>query len=204
METYAAVGSMFAQTTRLGEIGLTDAQFDAFLEGLRATFKGRPLPVDERARALHAEIGRRLEELVAREKRARLPQFTSPAAVETYMKEMVKKYHMERSDSGLAYLIMEPGTGSRPAPEDTVVLSCKVKAADAATDVPQLMVHQKRIKVADLLPGVAEAVQMISPGGAARLIVPPDLSFGSGEWPQGVERGPLLYMVVLDQVIPAP
>ena len=111
---------------------------------------------------------------------------------------------MERSDSGLCYGI-KAGYGARPAPEDTVVISYKVTLADTTTDVPSLAANRLKARVADLLPGLAEALQMMTVDSAAMLVLPPDLSFGAGEWPAGTERGtPLLFTVKLHEVIAAP
>lgn len=206
LEAYAAVGSNFAQNTRIADLGWNDAQFEAFVEGLRATFKGKPLPLDAPARLLHEGIGQRLQALAAQEARAEQERLTAPDGLEQFMKEMTKRFKLQRSDSGLAFGLITPSGGSsRPGPDDTVVVTYDAVAADARTDLPQLSVKNRRVKVADLIPGLAEGVQMMTAQGSALFIVPPDLSYGDGEWPAGVVRGsPLFFTVVVNEIIVAP
>ncbi|MES1167595.1 MAG: FKBP-type peptidyl-prolyl cis-trans isomerase, partial [Oleiharenicola lentus] len=151
------------------------------------------------------EIGRRLQALAAAEDRVRLERFTGPGEIEGYMKEMTKRFKLQRSDSGLAYGIMARGATLRPGPDDTVVISCNAVAADTKTELPSLSLQQQRRKVADLLPGLAEGIQMMSKDASALLILPPDLSYGEGEWPAGIPRGaPLIFTVVVHDIIAAP
>jgi FKBP-type peptidyl-prolyl cis-trans isomerase len=201
LEAYAAVGSAFGKNTRLADIGMTEEQFNAFIEGLRATFRGRPLSLDARATQLHDEIGRRVQGLVERETGKRQADFADPKQLEAYMKEMVKNFRLQRSDSGLAYGLISTGD-ARPGPDDTVVISCEVVAADMQTELKQLRLRERRVKVSDLLPGVAEGIQMLAVNGTAMLVVPPELSYASGEWPAGVAPAPLLFTVKLHGIIP--
>jgi FKBP-type peptidyl-prolyl cis-trans isomerase len=46
-----------------------------------------------------------------------------------------------------------------------------------------------------------EGLQMMSVESQARFILPPALSFGTHEWPEGVDQGtPLLFFVTLHEV----
>ena len=206
LDAYAAVGSSLVEDNRLARLGWSDAQVEAFLGGVRAAFRGEGRPVDAAAQALLNDIGRRLQEMEQAEHRARFgaEAFARPGHLQTYLKEICKQYQLERSDSGLCYGI-KSGYGARPAFEDSVILSYKVTLADAQTEVPGLAMNRVKARVADLLPGLAEAVQMMTVDSAAMLVLPPELSYGDGEWPAGTERGtPLLYTVKLHEVIAAP
>lgn len=203
LEAYVAVGSNFAQNTRLADLGMDEKEFAAFLDGVKAAFHGQPRSLDPQARQLHEAFRQRLQHLAEEESRARQNYFADPAHLEAYMKDAVKTFHLQRSDSGLAYGLVASGTG-RAGPDDTVVLSYDVIAADGQTELPQLSVKGKRTKVADLLPGLAEGVQMMVAHGSAMLILPPDLSYGDGPWPDGVVRGtPIIYTVKLEEILTA-
>jgi FKBP-type peptidyl-prolyl cis-trans isomerase FkpA len=206
LDAYAAVGSSMVQDNRLGQLGWTEAQVEAFLSGVRAAFRGEGRPVDAVAQGLLNDIGRRMQEMEQAERRRQFgtEAFAQPGHLQTYLKDISKQFQLERSDSGLCYGI-KAGYGARPGPEDTVIMSYKVNLADTTTEVPALAVNRQKVRVGDLLPGLAEALQMMTVDSAAMLVLPPDLSFGAGEWPAGTERGtPLLFTVKLHEVIAAP
>jgi FKBP-type peptidyl-prolyl cis-trans isomerase len=108
---------------------------------------------------------------------------------------------MQQSDSGLLYRIIGAGAGVRPRVDDTVVVTLLAKAPDGQTDLPQLSRENARMKVSEMLPGLAEGVQRLALGGTEMLVLPPSLSFGNGEWPQGLQPGmPLLFQIELKEV----
>ena len=200
----AAVGSAVAQSSQLTELGWDDAQIQAFVDGVRVAFQGKPYPMDEAARQASGEMTRQLQEIKKRKSRQLADSFTQPGRMAQYMKEMRKRYSMQISDTGLAYNIQAGRAGVRPRPGDTVVVSCIATAADTTTKLPQLSNDHVRVKLSDLLPGFMEGLQMMSVDGQARFILPPELSFGEGQWPEGVDRGtPLLFLVTLHEVIGA-
>ena len=204
LEAYSAVGSDFARDTCLAGLGWDEKQLGAFLEGVRATFRGQPYLLDKRAQQLQVEIATRLVALRSKAEQARL-DFSQPGRLQTYMKDVTKQYALQLSDSGLAYALMPRQDGFRPGPDDTVVVTCEAVAADQQTELPQISAKHQRCKVATLLPGLAEGVQMLTPGGRALLVLPPDLSYGTGEWPAGVERGaPILFTVTLHEIVAQP
>lgn len=201
---YAAVGSDFAKVTRLGQLGWNETEFNAFLDGLRATFRGQPYKMDARAQQLQGEIARRLHDLSEQAQNARL-DFSQPGRMAAFLKEIAKQYGLQTSDTGLLFAIMPGGTGFRPGPDDTVIFSCQVVCADERTELPQLAQKNMRCKVSDLLPGLAEGLQLLTPNGRGLFVMPPDLSYGSGEWPAGVPQGqPLVYTVTLHEIVKTP
>jgi FKBP-type peptidyl-prolyl cis-trans isomerase len=59
------------------------------------------------------------------------------------------------------------------------------------------------VKVSDLLPGLAEGVQMMTSDSKGFFLVPPSLSFGTAHWPDGVAKNsPLIYRVTLHEIDP--
>jgi FKBP-type peptidyl-prolyl cis-trans isomerase len=201
LEAFSAVGSDMALANHLNEMGWTDAQVAAFIDGIRAAFRGRPYPPNDAARQITERIHQQIAEIESRE---REQQFAKPGHLEDYLKEICKRLKLAQSDSGLCYEIDAGTTGSRPGPDDTVVVNCAAYAADVATPLPQLSSKNARIKVSDMLPGFVEGVQMMTVGSQAIFVLPPALSFGSGKWPPGVDRGtPLVFRVALVNVIGA-
>ncbi|MBE2212889.1 MAG: FKBP-type peptidyl-prolyl cis-trans isomerase [Opitutaceae bacterium] len=202
LQPYAAVGSSLAASSRLGEVGWNDEQIEAFLAGVRAGIRGPGYPLDDRAKALFASMSQRLKAIDA-ERRAK--EFAQPGRVEAFMKEACTKFRLQRTDSGLGYGIMEGGAGIRPSPEDTVVFSMSATAEDTETEIPVLTREKMRARVGDLMPGLAEGLQMMTLGSKAMLVLPPALSFGEGSWPEGTVRGtPIFVIVGLHEIISPP
>ncbi|HVZ64670.1 MAG TPA: FKBP-type peptidyl-prolyl cis-trans isomerase [Lacunisphaera sp.] len=201
LQAFAAIGTAFARTNHLEELGWSEAQIAAFLDGIRATFHGGGYPFDDAARTVSAEMGRRVHEIELRQERARHPPAASPGEVEAYMKETTKRLHLQRTDSGLAFALVAPGGGNRPGPDDTIVVSFVAKDANLANDLPQLAVDHAHLKVSAMVPGLAEGVQLMAVGAEAVFVVPPDLSFGQGPWPAGIEHAPLVFKLTLHEVL---
>ena len=82
-----------------------------------------------------------------------------------------------------------------------MVVSYVAYAADGTTRLPQLSSDHVRVKLAGLLPGFMEGLQMMTVESKAVLVMPPALSFGENEWPRGVDRGlPLIFYITLHEV----
>lgn len=193
---YAAIGYVTAENLHVGELHWTEAQFDAFVAGLRANFRGASFSMDENSRPQFEAITRAI--LAAQ---TRGPQ---PKPADNALGEAAKKLRLQPIESGLFVRIMRSGTGPRPRPLDTVVVTISARALNGTVDLKPLSAEHVRIKVANLMPGLAEGVQMLALGGAGFFLVPPELSFGDGAWPAGVERGtPLTFIVELHDVIAA-
>ena len=202
LQPYAAIGSELARNSRLREAGLSQVQRDAFLAGVRAALDGTPYPFDESAARLFAEMSRRISTVEA-ELRAR--KYAEPGGIEAYMKATCEKLKLKRSDSGLAYGILGGGGTIRPGPDDTVVFSLSATSDDEETALPQLTQERLRARVTDLMPGLAEGVQMMTVDARAMLVVPPELSFGEGAWPDGIVRGtPVILIVTLHEIVSPP
>jgi FKBP-type peptidyl-prolyl cis-trans isomerase len=120
------------------------------------------------------------------------------------MRQARAQIGMVQSEDGLLCRVALAGAGPRPGRDSTVIINLSAKAPDGVTDLPQLGGQRLKVKVADMLPGLAEGVQMLAIGARAIFIVPPKLSFGDGEWPSGVGRGtPILFMLELEDIVPS-
>ena len=204
LSAYSAIGSAFAEGNHLTELGWTDQQVAAFVDGIRAAFQGKSYPFDEVAGQASAEMGRRIQAVLARAQQpAAAATAVAPANLEEYMKAQRDRLGLQQADSGLAYRVELGRGGPRPRVSDTVVFSCVAMAADGRTKLPQLTVQHARAKMTDLFPGFIEGFQMMTVESTAVFVLPPSLSFGSSEWPQGIQPGsPILFEITLHEIIP--
>lgn len=209
LSAYSAFGSVLAQTGHFPELGWTDAQLNAFLDGFRAASQGKALAPDEATRQLAAEVSRRIGEITAAPAAPAgpAPAFTDAerkAQLARYFKDMGRRLGLQVSASGLGYNVTPGRNGIRPRPGDTIVFTCAATAADGTTKLPQLSSENVRTKFQDMLPGLMEGLQMMTVESHAVFVLPPSLSFGDGQWPGGVARGsPLVFWITLTDVASA-
>lgn len=199
-----AIGSFLAQTGHFAELGWSEPQVGAFLDGMGAALRGRPFAFDDQARQLLSDVRRQIGDLEELRK-LEAPRSVDPAGkLEWYMRKVRSRLGLQQSDSGLAYRV-EPGRGGvRPRPGDTIVFKCTAVAADGATRLPQMSGERISMKMDKLLPGLMEGIQMMTVDGSAVFVLPPRLSFGDNPWPDGVQRGsPIIFTVTLYDVAAA-
>lgn len=79
LSAYSAFGSSMAKTGRFAELGWSDAQFNALLAGMRATFQGKGYPFDAPSQQLAAETARRIAGMTASTPTLSLPSSASEA-----------------------------------------------------------------------------------------------------------------------------
>lgn len=191
---YAALGSYMAENNRIPDLGWTEEQFTEFLAGFRSSYEGRGVPLDDDAKQLRDEISQRVQKMLAAEQ---------PDPAEEYFRMLREKEGVQRTASGLHYRVTEEGYGGpHPTAADTVVISFAGRLPDG-TELRNFSRARVRMAVRDLLPGLAEGVQLLSVGGKALVYVPPSLAFPAQQWPADIPRGvPLAFFVELHEIAP--
>jgi FKBP-type peptidyl-prolyl cis-trans isomerase len=198
LEAYEQLGAAAARSAGIADLAWTDAEFAAFVDGLRAAHEKRPPPLGDAGRRLLQEMQRRVAEVRAREKAEQDPK------LQEFLRSAQASVGLQKMESGLLCRLIMPGAGPRPRPGDVVVANLNVKLPDGRTDVAALSAQDARLLVGEMPPGVNEALQMLALGGRAIFVLPPHLSFGTGQWPEGVPPGtPLLLQVELKDIVPA-
>jgi len=201
LSAYSAFGSSLAQSGHFAQLGWSEAQYNAFLDGIRAAFQGKVYPMDAVSQQLAAEMARRIGEIAGREKQPVVWTANQKGQLEKYFKEMQKRLGLQISRSGLGYNVQPGQNGVRPRTGDMIVLTCHATAADGTTPLPQLSCERLPVKMEGMMPGLMEGLQMMTIGSEAVFVLPPSLSFGDAPWPEGVERGsPLVYWITLHDV----
>ena len=201
LSAYSAFGSSLAHSAHLAELGWSDAELSAFLEGVRAAVQGRPYPQDDTSKKLAVEMGRRIADATALSAQQTSGTLDPKARLARYFKGMRRRLGLQISDSGLGYNVQVGRNGIRPRPGDTIEFSCVATTADGHTRIPELCTERTRVRMEGMMPGLMEGMQMMVVGSTAVFVLPPSLSFGEGDWPAGVERGsPLVYYISLGGV----
>ena len=184
LAAYASLGSYMAENNRVPDLKWTEPQFAAFLDGFRASYEGRGLPLDDDAKKLRDEMSRRVQGMVAAEQ---------PNPVGNYFRTLREKENVLRTASGLHYRITESSNGITPRADDSVVITFAGRLPDGQT-LPPLTCARVKMVVHDLLPGLAEGVQLLRVGGKSIVYLPPELAFTEKDWPPQLVKGtPLVF-----------
>lgn len=190
---YAALGSYTAESNRISDLGWSEAQFAEFIAGMRSSYEGRGVPMDDEAKRLRDEISQRVQKMIAAEQ---------PDPAEEYFRMLREKEGVSRTPSGLHYRLTEPGLGEMATANDSVVISFAGRLPDGR-ELPALSRARVRMAVRDLLPGLAEGVQLLRVRGKGLVYVPARLAFSEANWPADIPKGiPLAFFVELHEVIP--
>lgn len=111
-----------------------------------------------------------------------------------------KKPGIKTLPSGLQYRVIQPGDGDRPQATDKVTVYYRSTLLDGSEfggtqeDMPEVFA------VADVIPGLKEALQLMQPGAKWELFIPPGLGFGR----RGVlEDQTLIYEIELLNIVKA-
>lgn len=188
---YAALGTFVSENNHIPALKWSEEQFAAFQRGIRASYEGRGYPVDDEAVKLRDEISTKVQAMIDAKK-------SDPIA--DYFKLLRDREGVLSTQSGLHYRITQVGAGKVPDSDSTVLVSYTARLPDGTT-IPSLTRSRVRSSVHDLLPGMAEGVQLLTPGGKALIYLPPSLSFGTGPWPEKVPPGaPIIFFLELHEV----
>jgi FKBP-type peptidyl-prolyl cis-trans isomerase FkpA len=79
--------------------------------------------------------------------------------------------------SGLRFQTVQAGTGRRPGPRDAVRVTYEGRLADGT--LFDSAAEPLGLRVSDLVPGFAEALQLMNEGGRYRFWIPPRLAYGA-------------------------
>lgn len=192
---YAALGSFMAENNRISDLGWSHEQFAAFQEGFRASYEGRGLPLDDAAKRLGEDVSRRVQTMLTTER---------PNPIQEYFRTLREKENVKSTPSGLHYRLTEEGSDTTPGPNDAVVISYTARLPDGQ-NLPKLSQTRVRVQVKDLLPGLAEGVQLLKVGGKTLVYLPPELSFTEKSWPPQLPKGaPLVFFLELHDVVKTP
>lgn len=192
---YAALGSFMAENNRIADLKWAPEQFAAFQDGFRASYEGRGLPLDEPAAKLRDGISARVQAMLEAER---------PDPVRDYFRFLREKEGVKETVSGLHHRVTEEGTGEPPGTDAMVVISYAAGLPEGKS-LPALSGTRVKVAVRDLLPGLAEGVQLLRVGGKGLIYVPSALAFSEADRPAQLPRdAPLVFFVELHDIMPAP
>ncbi len=98
---------------------------------------------------------------------------------QAFLAENAKKDGVKTTDSGLQYEILKEGTGAAPKATDTVVVHYTGTLLDGTEfDSSRKRGQPATFKLNGVIKGWTEGLQLLKPGGQAKLYIPPELAYG--------------------------
>lgn len=177
-------------------------QLDYLTAGLRAKLgAGEPLLADEEARTVLQSFMQDLQK--ARQQESTELAAKNQAEGERFLAENKTKDGVKVTDSGLQYIVLEPGDGPVPGPQDRVKVHYEGRLIDGTVfDSSIERGEPVTFPVDAVIPGWTEALQIMHEGAKLTLFIPPELAYGQRG--AGADIGPgetLIFDVELIEVI---
>ncbi len=98
-----------------------------------------------------------------------------------YMAEMSGTEGVQTTESGLQYIVMEPGEGDSPVAADSVEVHYEGQLIDGTVfDSSFERGETVTFGLTQVIPGWTEGLQLMKPGGKFKFIIPPELGYGEG------------------------
>ena len=168
-KTLYAIGLVIAR--QLSVFSLTPAEFEFVKQGLTDGVSGKTPLVDVEA------YSKKTQELAVARRDAQGERLA--AGAKEFLDKAAREKGAVKTGSGLVYLSLREGSAASPTAADKV----KVNYRGTLVDGTEFDSSYKRGKPAEFsLNGVikcwTEGVQMMKPGGKARLVCPPELAYG--------------------------
>ena len=122
-----------------------------------------------------------------------------------YMEEMSANEDVRTTESGLQYIVMEPGEGDNPVAADSVEVHYEGRLIDGSVFDSSIERGQTvTFGLTQVIPGWTEGLQLMKPGGKFKFIIPPELGYGEGGAGQMIgPNATLVFDVELISITPA-
>ncbi len=184
--------------------GKTELETDPFVRGIRDAMSGSEplLSAEEMTEVLETHKSRRQKE---RERQFAEMAKNNLQEGEKFLAENATKEGVTVLPSGLQYRVLDSGTGKTPGEKDRVTARYRGTFVDG-TEFGNTLTQGDPVTfdVEGVIPGWAEALQLMKEGDKWRLFLPANLAYGKeGRMPRIEPNKALVFDVELIAVMPA-
>ena len=186
-KTFYAIGTMFG--SRLTQLSMSDAEIDAMAQGLRDAAKNEKQKVDPMAyqQKIQEMFKSRMEKQAVEVKKKGTE----------FIENFVKKEGATKTASGLAYKMLQEGTGPSPKETDVVKVHYHGTLMDGTVfDSSRERGQPVSFPLNRVIRGWTEGVQLMKVGGKAKFVIPSDLAYGDAGAPPKIKGGDTLVFEV--------
>lgn len=135
------------------------------------------------------------------QKRQNLVALTNKEAGEKFLAANAKKDGVQVTESGLQYIIVEPGNDVKPSAADTVSVHYVGTLLDGSVfDQTEEGADAVTFTLSRVVPGWSEGLQLIGEGGKIKLFIPSNLAYGETGNQVIQPNSTLIFDVTLDKV----
>jgi FKBP-type peptidyl-prolyl cis-trans isomerase FklB len=151
---------------------------DAFLQGLGDHLRGQSLALTEHEMANAIREFTRGLEMKQNERLAALADENLKKG-QDFLAQNKKKSGVVTLDSGLQYLVIEPGKGTPPTDKDRIIAHYRGKLIDGTEfDSSYNRGTPIEFELGGVIPGWQQALKLMKPGAKWEIFVPADLAYG--------------------------
>ena len=156
----------------------TDIDLELFMRGLKDSLnEQKPLLDPDEANQIKEEFSRQVKE--SRAKKIAALSEKNQQAEAVFMAENKTREGVVTTESGLQYMVLRKGDGSRPTSSDTVTVHYRGALLDGTEfDSSYERNQPASFKVAGVIAGWTEALQLMNVGSKFRLFIPSKLAYG--------------------------
>src|SRR5688572_303291 len=179
----------------LDQFDLSAAELDVLKRALTDAAALKPaIDLEEWGPKVEAFAGARAKRVAARER----------AASVAYLAKAAAEPDVVRTDSGLIYRDLSPGTGPSPTANDTVKVHYRGTLINGTEfDSSYSRNVPAQFPLGGVIPCWTEGVQKMKVGGKARLVCPSDLAYGDAGRPSIPGGATLVFEVELLEIVSA-
>ncbi|WP_392558709.1 FKBP-type peptidyl-prolyl cis-trans isomerase [Orbus mooreae] len=147
------------------------------IKGFIDALNGQSKYNEQEIQFILTELGNRLNK--EQQERLTAEKATSTAVGDKFRTEFAEQPDVKKTDSGLLYEVITPGTGPHPTAEDTVIVHYTGTLVDGTKfDSSYDRGEPTQFPLSSVIPGWTEGIQLIGTGGKIKLVIPPELAYG--------------------------
>jgi FKBP-type peptidyl-prolyl cis-trans isomerase FkpA len=186
-KTFYAMGYMLGGN--LSRLSLSDKEISALYKGISQAAKNEKSEVDMNTyqNRIQEVFKARMDKVAEKEK----------VAGQSFLDNFVQKEGATKTESGLAYKVIQEGTGATPAAEDVVEVHYHGTLTDG-TVFDSSVERGKTISfpLNRVIKGWTEGLQTMKEGGKTKFVIPSELAYGEAGAPPKIPGGATLIFEV--------
>jgi FKBP-type peptidyl-prolyl cis-trans isomerase len=178
-----------------------ELELDSFLKGLRDELSGAKLLMTEKD--LDRTMDAYAQELRLKQEKADMKTAEeNKKAGEAFLAENAKKEGVVTLPSGLQYKILQTGKGDKPMDADAVQVNYRGTLINGKEiDSSYQKAEPTIVKMNGVIPGLREALKLMSPGSKWQIFIPAELAYGDRKVYQIGPNATLIFEMELVSVL---